>query len=104
MIWIAAGVASVGAVLCLLGAIGLIRLQDALSRLEVVTKASALGVVFAMAGAVLALPTWEVLRGAAMTAGFLVLVTPISGHLVGRAAYRSRFTGTLSVDEFRGDE
>lgn len=104
MIWLGAGTATIGAVLCLLGAIGLIRLPDALSRLQVVTKASALGVVFSMIGTVLALPTLEVLRDTVMIAFFLLLSTPISAHLVGRAAYRSGLTGRLRVDEFKPEE
>ena len=99
MSWIGSGIATVGALLCLLAAVGLVRLRDPLSRLHVVSKASTLGVALCMAGTVLTVPGIAVGVKAALATTLLMIVTPISGHLLGRAAYRSGLTKGLSVDE-----
>ncbi|RCW39131.1 multicomponent Na+:H+ antiporter subunit G [Halopolyspora algeriensis] len=99
MTWIGTGIATLGALLCLVAAIGLLRLHDALSRLAVTTKASTLGLLFSMIGVAVLFPEIDAVVKAAATLAFLMLVTPISGHLIGRAAYRAGLTGTLRVDE-----
>lgn len=100
MIWVGTGIATLGALLCLVAAIGLLRLHDALSRLAVTTKASTLGLLFVMIGVAVLLPEVGAVVKAVVTLAFLMLVTPIAGHLIGRAAYRADLTGTLRVDEF----
>lgn len=104
MMWIGAGIATIGALLCLLAAVGLVRLHDPLSRLHVVSKPSTLGVALCMAGTVLAMPGLAVLAKAALVAALLMIVTPISGHLLGRAAHRSGLGGRLTVDELRDED
>ncbi|MHA6803610.1 monovalent cation/H(+) antiporter subunit G [Salinifilum ghardaiensis] len=99
MIWLGTGLATLGALLCLLAAIGLLRLHDALARLGMTTKASTLGLMFSMAGVIVLHPEPDAVVKAALTLAFLMLVTPIAGHLVGRAAYRSGSTGVLVTDE-----
>lgn len=104
MMWVGAGIATIGALLCLMAAVGLVRLHDSLSRLQVVSKASTLGVALCMAGTVLAIPSLPVAVKAFLAAGLLMVVTPISGHLLGRAAHRSGLSGRLSVDELADEE
>lgn len=103
MSWAGAGVATVGAMLCLLASVGLVRLHDPISRLQVVSKASTLGVALCMAGTVLMVPALAVAVKAALATLLLIIVTPVTGHLVGRAAYRSGLTGHLAVDELADD-
>lgn len=102
MTWLGTGIATVGALLCLVAAIGLVRLPDALSRLEAVTKASVLGLVLTLVGCVVLFPTPAVAVQAALVAAFLLLVAPVSAHLVGRATYRSGLRGELVRDESPG--
>lgn len=88
MSWAGAILATAGAVASFIAAVGLLRLPDALSRLQPVPKASVVGLVLALAGVVMIAPSAAVAVKAALIAAFSALVTPISGHLIGRAAYR----------------
>lgn len=99
MTWIGTGIATIGALLCLLAAVGLFRLPDALSRLQAVTKASTMGLAITMTGAVVLIASVDAGVKALITVTFLWLVTPVSGHLIGRATYRTGLTGDLAVDE-----
>lgn len=102
MTWAGTILATVGATLCLLAAVGLLRLPDALSRLQSVAKATTLGASFSVAGAVLMQPSVDAIVKAVLILGFLTLVSPISAHLVGRAAYRVGLVGDLQEDARRG--
>lgn len=99
MIWAGTVVATLGALLCLIAAVGLVRLSDPLSRLQAVTKASTLGLALSLTGAVLALPAVDVAGKAVIVVVFYWLVAPVSGHLIGRAAYRTEPGRQLRVDE-----
>lgn len=90
--------ATTGSLLTLLAGIGLLRLRDPLSRLHAVAKAATLGVGFTLLGTVLLRPSVGVVVKAALTLGFLLFVTPISGHLVARAAYRAGLSSPLEAD------
>lgn len=78
-----------GTTVILLGAVGLVRLPDVLSRANAATKAATLGVGSVLAGA--ALLAGDAATGAKLAvAALLLLVTsPVAGHLIGRAAYRA---------------
>jgi multicomponent Na+:H+ antiporter subunit G len=78
-----------GAVLVLLAAIGVIRFGDVLSRMQSLTKASTIGVVFVTVGSVFVLPTWNDDTSAVAAALLQLLTLPISASLIARAAYRS---------------
>lgn len=99
MIWLATAVTTAGALLCLTAAIGLLRARDALSRLQVVTKASSFGIALTVIGTIIAVPQWDVSIQTILTAVFLMTVAPISGHLVARAVYRSGLIGQLATDD-----
>ena len=77
-----------GAVFCLFGAIGLVRLPSLASRLQAATKPQSLGLLLVLVGAALRLPlasaTTLLLVGL-----FQVVTAPVISQLVGRAAYRS---------------
>lgn len=79
----------VGAALILLAGVGLLRLPDVLTRASAGSKATGLGLTLLLVGAamILATPRAVVVLG---LAGLAQLVTaPVSGHVIGRAAYRS---------------
>ncbi|GAA2424183.1 monovalent cation/H(+) antiporter subunit G [Streptomyces macrosporus] len=92
-----------GAVFCLLGAIGLLRFPDTVSRLHASSKAQTLGVLLALLGAAVRVPL--------PYAGLLLLIAlfqlftaPVTGQVVGRVAYRTGAVdrATLLTDELAG--
>lgn len=90
-----------GAFLCLAGAVGLVRFPDTLSRLHAATKPQTLGLILILAGLALTLRTWAAVTTLVLLAATQFFTSPVSAHLVGRAAYRSRRVDadTLEVDE-----
>ncbi|GAA2406271.1 hypothetical protein GCM10010420_37710 [Streptomyces glaucosporus] len=92
-----------GAVFCLLGAVGLLRFPDTLSRLHASSKAQTLGVLLALLGAAVRVPL--------PYAGLLLLIAlfqlftaPVTGQVVGRVAYRTGAVDrrTLLTDDLAG--
>jgi multicomponent Na+:H+ antiporter subunit G len=79
-----------GAMLCLVAAIGLIRLPDVLSRMHAATKPQTLGLLFVLTGLGLTLRDLRVSGLLVVIALLQLLTAPISAHLVARTAYRSR--------------
>ena len=89
--------------LCLIAAIGLFRLPDALARLTALSKASTLGLVLTVIGAVVLLPVTEIAIESAFVVLFTIIVAPVSAHLIGRATYRAGLAKSLEIDEFAAD-
>ncbi len=86
--WLASASLLLGALLSLLGALGVWRLPDAYSRMHAASKAGALGAMFFFLGVALASGgSWglKALLGIAI----LLLVAPLAAHGISRAAYRS---------------
>lgn len=77
-----------GAVFCLLGGIGLIRLPSLASRLQAATKPQTLGLLLVLVGAALRVPL-ESATTLLLVALFQVVTAPVISQLVGRSAYRS---------------
>jgi multicomponent Na+:H+ antiporter subunit G len=91
-----------GAAFVLIAAIGVVRLPDALCRMHAATKAGAFGAALLLIGAATHFRTTDTAVKAALAIAFFYVTAPISGHLLGRAAYRRRDGATrLSVDEWR---
>ena len=96
----AAALMLVGALSCLLGAVGLVRLPDLPARLQAATKPQTLGLSLVLLGSALRVD----LASAAtlvLVVLFQVITAPVVSQLVGRAAYRSGAIpeGVLVVDE-----
>ncbi|MEE4240593.1 MAG: monovalent cation/H(+) antiporter subunit G [Desulfopila sp.] len=78
-----------GSFLCLMAALGIIRLPDPLTRMHAATKAGTLGVgLLIVAEAVFYQQLGISLRAGTIIL-LLLLTTPVAAHLIGRAAYRS---------------
>jgi multicomponent Na+:H+ antiporter subunit G len=77
-----------GALQCLLGAIGLVRLPSLLGRLQAATKPQTLGLLLILAGAALRVPL-ESAATLVLVAVFQLITAPVLSELVGRSAYRS---------------
>ncbi len=101
--YVAAGLILLGASFSLIAAVGVLRLPDVYTRLHAASKAGTIGagLVF-LAVAVVSLDGAVVLR-ALLGIGFLLLSTPVSAHLLARAAYRSGTSPALAttVDELK---
>ena len=94
----------IGALFCLVAAIGVVRLGDVFMRMHATTKAGTLGAGLVMGSVALASGD----AGAAARAGgtmiFLLLTAPVAAHMIARAAYRSgaRLSPRTWLDERSG--
>jgi multicomponent Na+:H+ antiporter subunit G len=88
--------ALVGATFTLLAGIGVLRFPDTLSRMHAATKATTLGFLLVVAGAVVQLSGGSTKLGFAV--GLVFLTAPVAAHLVGRSTYRAGGIG-LRLDE-----
>ncbi|HRP96068.1 MAG TPA: monovalent cation/H(+) antiporter subunit G [Rhodocyclaceae bacterium] len=86
--WIASGLVLSGAVFCLLGAIGVLRLPDCYTRMHSASKAGALGAVLVLAG-VAAASSGEVALEAIFALLVVLATAPLAAHAVSRAAHRA---------------
>jgi multicomponent Na+:H+ antiporter subunit G len=86
------GVAAVlmllGALSCLLGAIGLVRLPDLPARLQAATKPQTLGLALVLLGTALRVELASAVT-LVLVVLFQVITAPVVSQIVGRAAYRS---------------
>jgi multicomponent Na+:H+ antiporter subunit G len=89
-----------GALSCLLGALGLVRLPDLPARLQAATKPQTLGLLLVLAGTALRVEL-ESAATLGLVALFQVITATVISQLVGRSAYRS---GTLRRDLLVVDE
>jgi multicomponent Na+:H+ antiporter subunit G len=77
----------VGSAFALLAAIGVLRMPDVFTRMQASTKASTLGLGCLLIGAALQLGDFASLIRVASIGAFVLLTTPVSGHVIARAAY-----------------
>lgn len=99
--FIAGALLLVGATLALLAAIGVLRMPDVFTRMQSSTKASTLGLACLLLGLVFLHPSAEFIIRAGSIAAFVMLTTPVSAHVIARAAARTGaplWEGTI-VDE-----
>ncbi|MET9976363.1 monovalent cation/H(+) antiporter subunit G [Streptomyces microflavus] len=90
-----------GAAICLLGVIGMLRLPDVLSRSHAATKPQTLGILLVLAGVALRLRSGMDLATLSLIGFFQMLTGPVASHLVARSAYR---TGQVQHEELLFDE
>lgn len=98
--WISAVLLISGALFCVIGAWGMVRLPDTLSRLQAATKPQTLGLLLILAGTAVRLePHFAV--GLVLAGLFQVITAPALSQLLGRAAYRTGAVdrSMLAVDE-----
>lgn len=98
--WLASALVLAGALISLLGAIGILRLPDSYSRMHAASKAGVLGAVLLL-GAVALASSGELALEA--LAGLLILLAsaPLAAHAIARAAHRA---GLKPVRGPLGDE
>jgi multicomponent Na+:H+ antiporter subunit G len=103
MQWLTGILALTGAILVLLAAVGIVRMPDLFTRMQAATKASTLGLGCLVASAAIALADSSSVVRAVSIAAFVMLTSPVSTHVIARAAYLTRvplWEGTI-VDEWR---
>ncbi|MEY7973449.1 monovalent cation/H(+) antiporter subunit G [Saccharomonospora xinjiangensis] len=76
-----------GALFCAVGAFGLLRFPDLLSRLQAATKPQTVGLLMVLAGVALQLRIVDAV-GLILVALVQVVTAPVLSQLVGRATYR----------------
>ncbi|MER6118668.1 monovalent cation/H(+) antiporter subunit G [Streptomyces sp. A0642] len=91
----------IGAAVCLLGVIGMLRLPDVLSRSHAATKPQSLGMLLVLAGVALRLRSGMDLATLGLIGFFQMMTGPVAAHLVARSAYR---TGHIDHGELLFDE
>ncbi|MEU5717362.1 monovalent cation/H(+) antiporter subunit G [Streptomyces sp. NPDC020403] len=91
----------IGAAICLLGVVGMLRLPDVLSRSHAATKPQTLGLLLVLAGVALRLRGGMDLATLALIGFFQLLTGPVAAHLVARSAYR---TGQIERCELLFDD
>jgi multicomponent Na+:H+ antiporter subunit G len=89
-----------GAATCFMGAVGLVRFPDLLSRMQAATKPQTLGLLLILLGAALRVDLGN--AATLLLVGlFQVITAPVVSQLVARSAYRS---GTTRRDLLVTDE
>ena len=86
--WIASLLVLGGALLCLVGAIGVLRLPDCYTRMHAASKAGTLGAALVLAG-VVAATSGEVALESLFALLVLLATAPFAAHAVSRAAHRA---------------
>jgi len=97
---VAAALMLLGALFCLLGAVGLVRLPDLPARLQAATKPQTLGLSLVLLGTALRVELASAVT-LVLVVLFQVITAPVVSQIVGRAAYRSGGVAeeALVVDE-----
>lgn len=96
----------IGALLCLIASIGVLRFRDVPTRLHAATKPQVLGLVVICLAIALSLRSWPVVAFLVPVVLIQLATSPLSAHMVGRQAYRNETldrTG-LYVDELRTEQ
>ena len=103
--WLIGSLALAGSTLVLLAAIGVLRMPDLFMRMQAATKATTLGLACLLAATAFQLADFSSFIRAISIGAFVMLTSPVSTHVIARAAYRTNvqlWKGTV-VDEWRGD-
>jgi multicomponent Na+:H+ antiporter subunit G len=100
--WVADALAVLGVLVMTVGVYGMIRMPDTFMRLHAASKVVFLGLIpLLLASTVTGNP--DIILRVILIAVFLLLTTPVSGHVIGRAAYLRGERMEVSVDESRRD-
>jgi multicomponent Na+:H+ antiporter subunit G len=79
----------VGSSFAFLAALGVLRMPDVFTRMQASTKASTLGLGCLLVGAALQLADLASIIRLLSIGAFTLVTTPVSAHLIARAAYRA---------------
>lgn len=88
--WLTALLVVVSTGFMLLAAVGVVRMPDVYSRLQVTTKASTLGAGLVLLAVAFHFADTAIFTRVLLGIAFLALTQPIAAHMIGRAAYINR--------------
>lgn len=100
--WLTGILALMGSTLVLLAAIGIVRMPDLFTRMQAATKASTLGLGCLLAAGAVAIADVGVVMRMISIGAFIMLTSPVSNHVIARAAYLTKaplWEGTV-IDEW----
>jgi multicomponent Na+:H+ antiporter subunit E len=95
-------VMAAGGALSLLAAIGIVVFPTTLARMHAATKSASLGLALLAIGIGIVAEGWGLFAVGLLLAAFLFGTAPISGHMLGRAAYFAGQTEGLVHDDLAG--
>ena len=78
-----------GALLCFVAAVALLRFPDVLGKMHAITKPQVLGLIIITLGIALSLRTWWATGLCILIVSLQLLTAPVSANLVARGAYRA---------------
>lgn len=104
MIWIGSASLVLGAALSVLAALGILTFPSPIARMHAATKSASLGLALITLGAGFIDGSPGMVGIGILVSVFLFLTAPISGHMVGRAAYRAGDQPKLVRDDLAGVE
>ena len=81
IVWLA------GSMFALLAAVGVLRMPDVFTRMQASTKASTFGLACLLIGAAVQMGDFASFIRVASIGAFVLLTTPVSGHVIARASY-----------------
>jgi multicomponent Na+:H+ antiporter subunit G len=87
--WLTAVLLGIGGLFMLLAAVGVLRLPDLFTRMQASTKSSTLGAACMLLAVMVHFGTLAVITQAVLVIVFFFLTTPVSAHMIARAAYFS---------------
>ena len=89
--YVAAALMVAGAVFSLLAAVGVLRLPDLYTRMHAASKAGVVGAGLVLLAVAVESGEGSVVVRAVLGILFLLLTTPVSAHLLAKAAYRAGY-------------
>lgn len=91
----------IGGIISVISALGIIRFPDVYTRAHAATKSTTLGVLLSLIGAFIYIWMTENFISVRLILGivFVFITAPVSGHLIIRAAYRSKVKMTEDTVE-----
>lgn len=92
----------IGTVFSLLAAWGILDFPSPLARMHAATKSASLGLALLAIGAGAAAESWPLTGVGFLVAVFMFVTAPITGHMVGRAAYLAGQVDVLVHDDLAG--
>ncbi|RFS22719.1 monovalent cation/H(+) antiporter subunit G [Chitinophaga silvatica] len=95
---------TLGAIVVLIAAIGIVRMPDFYLQLSVTIKAAVLGIGLLLAAAAIFFADVSITTKVLAITFFLVLTAPVAGHVIGRAAYLigTKLWKKSVLDELKG--
>ena len=92
-----------GAVIAVLGGVGLIRFSTPFARIQAAGKASPVALLLMSVGAA-PLLSWRGVAYLVIAAGAMIVTLPIVAHLLLRAVHRATSIDHMAVDDLAADE